>query len=257
MPIETTDSTKQLYSQRSIGIATFFGGPLAAGILVQRNYINLGNEGHGKQALYLGILLTIALFLGIFSIPEELIDKIPNSVFPAIYTALIYLAVEKLQGKQLNAHKDNNGSFYSAWNATGIGFGCMVVLLAGIFGYAYFFTADFDSTKYNKGLAEVQQFEAEALQLFSMNGTPEEAVNFIDTRGIPNWEKCIATLNEMNSIEGLTNEFKEQNQILLEYCQLRIEAYQLIKKANLEATNKYDSEIELLDKKINDLLARL
>ena len=45
----TIRESKELYTQRAIGIATFFGGPLAAGILVRRNFINLGNEQYGKQ----------------------------------------------------------------------------------------------------------------------------------------------------------------------------------------------------------------
>jgi hypothetical protein len=258
LPIDTPESTKQLYSQRSIGIATFFGGPLAAGILVQRNYINLGNESHGTQALYLGIFSTLALFLGIFSLPEELVDKIPNSVFPAIYTLIIYFVVEKLQGKELKEHQEQNGQFYSAWRAAGIGVICMAILLGGIFGYAYYSAEDFDTAKYDKGLAEVQQYEAEALELFSIKmATPEQAVDFIETSGIPNWRKCIQTLNRMNSIEGLTDDFKKQNQILLDYYKLRIEMYQLIRRANLEDTNLYDSQIEILYKKITTLMNQL
>jgi len=96
---------QQLYSQKAIGIATFFGGPLAAGILVRRNYINLGKEVYGKHALSIGIISTFLLFVGIFSMPEHIMAKVPNTILPAIYTAIIYLVVEKLQGRELKEHK--------------------------------------------------------------------------------------------------------------------------------------------------------
>jgi hypothetical protein len=258
MELETSPKeNKPLYSQRAIGIATFFGGPLAAGILVQRNYINLGNEWHGKHALSIGILSTLAMFIGIFSLPEDILDKIPNSVFPAIYTLIIYLVVEKLQGNVLKTHKANNGPFYSAWKATGIGFVCMLVIIAGVFGYTYFST-EFDSEKYDKGLASVQRLEDEALELYSMSyASPEKIIEFIDKKGLPNWKNCIHTLNEMDAISGLPKGFKQQNQILREYYQLRLESYQLIKKANLEITDKYDGEIESINTKMETLLSDL
>lgn len=37
-------SNKKLYSQKGISIATFFGGPLAAGYLIRQNFIALGKE---------------------------------------------------------------------------------------------------------------------------------------------------------------------------------------------------------------------
>jgi hypothetical protein len=99
------DEQKQFYSQSAIGIATFFGGPLAAGVLVRRNYITLGNDQYGKHALSIGIIATLLIFGLLFSIPEHIIDKIPNFIFPAIYTAIISFVVEKFQGEDLKKHK--------------------------------------------------------------------------------------------------------------------------------------------------------
>ncbi len=68
------ESTK-LYSQKAIGLATYFGGPLAAGILIRRNYINLKKEKLGLNALIVSAIATCLLFAGLFSIPEYIIAE--------------------------------------------------------------------------------------------------------------------------------------------------------------------------------------
>ena len=83
--------TVELYSQRAISIATYFGGPLAAGILARQNFINIGKDQLGKNALIVSIISTVLLFAGIFSVSEEIMDKVPNALIPLIYTGIIYL----------------------------------------------------------------------------------------------------------------------------------------------------------------------
>ena len=156
------EKTFHLYSQRVISIATYFGGPLAAGILARQNFINLGKEQLGKNALIIGILSTILLFVGIFSVPDHIMDKIPNAVIPLVYTGIIYLILEKFQGSELKEHKENNRPFYSAWKATGIGAVCMLILLGGIFGYAFLSPDDFDTKKYDNGIAKFNKNEEKA-----------------------------------------------------------------------------------------------
>lgn len=120
---------KKLYSQKAIGIATFFGGPMAAGYLVKKNYESFGQESHAKKAFFIGIISTLLLFAGVFSIPEHIIDKIPNAIIPAIYTGIIYLIVEKLQGQNLKEHLESGNLFHSTWKAVGIGIVNMIIIL--------------------------------------------------------------------------------------------------------------------------------
>ena len=103
------EETKKLFSQRAIAIATYFGGPAAAGYLVKKNYESHDQSEKGKKAFIIGIISTLLIFAGIFSIPEHIIDKIPNAVIPAIYTGIIYLIVEKIQGQWLKEHKESGG----------------------------------------------------------------------------------------------------------------------------------------------------
>jgi hypothetical protein len=249
----------KLYSQRAIAIATYFGGPLAAGILIRKNFINLGKEKQGLNALIIGILSTLLIFYGIFQIPESILDKIPNALIPLIYTGIIYLIVENLQGQELNKHKEENNEFYSNWKATGIGAICSVILIGGIFAYAYFSPADWDVDKYDSGLKKYNKNEQVAMKLFDMldRNSKNEIVLFIEKTGIPKWKECIEILNEMNSIENIPQEFQKQNQLLLEYCKLRIEAYELISKAVFNETSEYDEEIINRNNRIDEIINEL
>lgn len=261
---QITQLMTKLYSQRAISIATFFGGPLAAGILARQNFINLGKDDYGKYSLIIGIVSTILIYLGIFSLPEPIIDKIPNVLIPAIYTGIIYFIIERLQGSELADHKNNNGEFYSAWKAAGIGAICMTILLIGIFGYVYsksgviFPTGKFD-VQYDNGIARFNKNEEKALTLFTIleSDSSSKSISFIDKVGIPTWEENLQILEELDKIDGLYPQLKKQDQILRNYCNLRIETFKLIRKALVENTNAYDQQIENINKKIDLEVSKL
>lgn len=107
----TENGDLKLYSKKAIGIATFIGGPLAAGYMMRQNYINLNNFRDGNRALTIGIVTTILLFAALFALPEEIMNKIPNYILPAIYTGIVYLIVERLQGFALNQHEEAGRNF--------------------------------------------------------------------------------------------------------------------------------------------------
>ncbi|MFT7158343.1 MAG: hypothetical protein ACI8Q1_003374 [Parvicella sp.] len=88
---EQENNTKDLrfYSQTAIGMATFIGGPIAAGYLIRENYLSLDQPDKGKKSLIIGIISTVLLFTGIFIIPESIMDKVPNQILPAVYTGII------------------------------------------------------------------------------------------------------------------------------------------------------------------------
>lgn len=254
---DTTDCTK-FYSGSTIAIATVFGGPLVAGILVRRNFINLGKETYGKYALFIGIISTILLFLGILSIPKDIIDKIPNIAFPAVYTGIIALIVNNLQGHELKEHKEKNGQFYSVWKGIGIGAVFTLVIIAILIAHVFFSHLGFDTEKYDNGIAEFIRNEERALELYSLPETTDtmQYTNFIQNTGIPAWQKNLEILDELDSIEGLHELLIHQNQVRREYCIQQIERFQLIEKAVTEQTTAYDTKISEIDQKIEETLNR-
>ncbi len=85
------NNSQKIFTNKAISIATFFGGPLAAGFLISENYKVFGNDNAARNSIFIGIISTIILFAVIFIIPENVIDKIPQPLIPAIYTAIIAL----------------------------------------------------------------------------------------------------------------------------------------------------------------------
>ena len=253
------DTSTKLYSQKAIAIATFFGGPLAAGILIRTNFINLNKEREGLNALILGVLSTLLLFGGIFALPENIVDKIPNSVLPAVYTGIIYLIVEKIQGNDLKQHTANNGVFYSGWRAAGIGFIGLVIIGATIFlAIDIFGAADFDADKYGQGITEFSTNEASALKIYTNLETQSEDQLIAELNdGINLWKKDIDIIADLNTIRNLPIELIEQNKLLTEYCQLRIDHYTLMLKSVQEDTDIYDTQIQEMTDKIDQKLNEL
>lgn len=251
--IDDQDNTPKLYSQKAFGLATFLGGPLAAGVMAWQNFKTLGNHNYAKLSLIIGVVSTIVIFGALAMVPETILDKIPNAVFPAIYTAIIYFIFEKLQSKELTEYKENNGVFYSMWKAAGIGAISLAILSAGIVGYIYTMNTSFDAKKYDNGIALITKNEEQALQLFTFieKSSQQQSINFIDIIGIPAWQSNLKILDGLDKMEGIYDELSKQNQILKNYCRLRIESYQLIRKSLIENTVYYDAAIQSINEKIN------
>ena len=110
----------KLYSATSIRIATFLGTPIAAGILIRKNYVMLGDEDKGKNALIISIIATLGLFVILYFIPESMMDRIPNVAIPLVYMAIVHYYVQTTLDAALKKHEVNGGGFYSGWRAAGI-----------------------------------------------------------------------------------------------------------------------------------------
>lgn len=258
------EETKRFYSQRAITIATYFGGPLAAGYLVKKNYETLEQPDNARKSLIIGIVSTILIFAGIFSIPEDIIEKIPNALIPLIYTGIIYLIVERVQGKSLKNHKDSGGEFYSGWKAAGVDAIAMLILAAGIALTAFIAgdlsntQPDFDAATYDKEVAKFVDNENKSIAVFNVieTQTPDYLIKEF-SKGIVLWKENKEIVERLNSIENLPIKLKDQNTLLLKYCDLRIQHNEIIIKAISEDTDKYVSEIERIGFEINKILEEL
>ena len=163
----------KLFSQKAISVATVLGGPLAASVLIYHNFRVFEKRKQAINSIFIGILTTILILVTVVTIPEEIMDKIPNIIFPFIYSLIVYFIVEKLQGEQLVLHKQNGGQFYSAWRGAGIGVLSIVVLLAGVYGILSLkMPNDFDTQTYDKEIAIFTRNEQKALQVFPLQREP-------------------------------------------------------------------------------------
>ncbi|RIJ45927.1 hypothetical protein D1614_20625 [Maribellus luteus] len=258
------EETKKFYSQRAITIATYFGGPLAAGYLVKKNFEVLDQPDNARKSLIIGIVSSILLFAGIFSIPEPIIDKIPQPLIPLIYTGIIYLIVERLQGENLKQHKESGGEFYSGWNAAGVGAIAMIILFVGIAVVAFFAgdlsnkTADFDFSTYDREVENFVENENKAIAVFNVIETakPDYLIKEF-TKGVVLWKENKEIVGRLNSLDNLPQELIEQNAKLIKYCDLRIQQNEIIIKAISEDTDIYVSEIEKIGLEIIEILNEL
>lgn len=258
------EENKKFYSQRAISITTYFGGPLAAGILIRENYKTLDKEKQGINALIIGIISTILIFVGIFSVPENIIGKIPEALIPLIYTGIIYLIVEKIQGKELKSHKAENGEFYSGWKAAKIGAISLVIILAGIFLVAFIAgdlsktEPDFDARSYDNGLATFFENETTSLKVF--NSIETENTDYLIkecSKGLVLWKENKSIIENISRIENLPTELIVQNNRLVKYSDLRIEHFEIIIKALTENTDKYTIQINNIGQKIENIIEEL
>lgn len=250
----------KLYSQKTIALATYLGGPLAAGFLIRQNCINLNRDRQGLNSLLIGLLSTFLIFAALISVPEEIIDKIPNVIFPAIYAGIVYLIVEKIQGDDLKKHKENSGEFYSNWKASAIAVIGMLIILAGIFGYVYATEPNynFDTVSYDNDMEIFFKNEKKSILVFNVIENADRKYLIKEfSEGIVIWKENKSIIARMDEIENLPEEFKKQNRNLNNYCDFRITQYDLITKALSENTDFYDKEIEDIVNKIDNLIEEM
>ncbi|NOQ74434.1 MAG: hypothetical protein GQ574_20660 [Crocinitomix sp.] len=246
----------KLYSSMSIRIATFLGTPIAAGFLIRKNFVALGEEDKGRNALIVAIIATLLMFAGLYMVPEQIMDKVPNLLIPIVYMVVVHYYVDITQGPALKSHEGNSGEFYSGWRAAGIGLLVFAIMVPAVFAYAYYGPQDFDLEAYDAGFEKFQKNEEEALTVYDIDND-FEAAEFIQDRGIPLWEENMGILQELNKIDGLYPEYIDYNDVLHEYSELLLKSLQLLEKALREQSTKYDRQLENVYEQINTTLDKL
>ncbi|TVQ13910.1 MAG: hypothetical protein EA361_09050 [Bacteroidetes bacterium] len=257
---ETNSEYVKFYSLESISLATFLGGPIAAAILMRRNFLNVNEDKKALNTLFIGILSTLLLFVGIFSLPESFWDKIPNFILPGIYTGIIFMIAERTQGQMIKEHKESKGSFFSAWKATGIGLLFTLIMLVGIFGYVFAFDTefDFDAHLYDNKIEQFIQNEEVSVAVFNKFGYLDDEGLLKEFRsGKILWEENFEITREMEAIDNLPMELVEIVEKLQIYSSLRIEFYELFIKAISEQTDEYAYRIDRISNEINQILEEL
>lgn len=137
----------KIFTNKMITAATFLGGPLAAGFLISKNYRVFGKDNAARNSLLIGIISTIILFVGIFSIPDYIIEKIPNAIIPGLYTLLTAGLVKWLQGEDIKNFLSNEGEKASNWTAAGFGF--LGLAIIGVFLVILFFSLPLEGYEKN------------------------------------------------------------------------------------------------------------
>ena len=238
-----------LYSQKGISIATFLGAPLAACFLIRKNYIELQNKKAGDIALVIGILSTLFIFVGLFFVPENIIDFIPNQIIPLIYTGIIYLMVEKYQGKELKAYEEQGRKFISNWKAFTIGILTAVIIALPFLGILYMEANDPVINEYNTQFDEFIENENIAYRFYdNLQQRPtNQLLDELNNVTVPAWNNNKIILDSLDQIEGISADLLTRDQLLREYCDLNIDKLKIIKKALIINTAIYDDQINKMN----------
>ena len=129
--ILTAPPQYKLYKEAPIRLATFFGGPLAAGYLVAENFKQLGQHELVKKTWLITITTSIVIFGALFLLP--VLQRIPPYVIPIAYSWIAYGLVQKYQGEAIKAHNVKGGFFYSNWRVVLVSFTGLIITVAILF----------------------------------------------------------------------------------------------------------------------------
>lgn len=132
----------------------------------------------------------------------------------------------------------------------------IVIFSIGSFGIVKNITSDIN--RYDEDMQLFLMLEQKALGLFRLpqTSTDDQVLFEIENNGIKNWEASLKLIEKLDTYD-LPDALYLQNARLKEYCQLRIKSYETIKKAIIEGTNKYDDEINGINKEIEEIIIEL
>ncbi|HMG66704.1 MAG TPA: hypothetical protein VK588_03425 [Chitinophagaceae bacterium] len=121
--------TSKLYTENSIRVATFLGGPLVAGYLIADNYRQLGEIKKVQTTWLVTIPATILIFVIAFYLPE----KTPPFLIPIGYTLITFYIAQNLQGAKIKAHVAAGGQTWSMGRAVLVGFAGLAIIAGFVF----------------------------------------------------------------------------------------------------------------------------
>lgn len=112
---------------------------------------------------------------------------------------------------------------------------------------------------YDEKMDEFTQIEEKAMKFYNIMryAKDQSMLQAIHEDGIPNWEKCKAIALEIKDLDDLSSELDENADLLIRYCNLRINSYTLMAKAIEEHTQEYNYKIEVSNKKIENIIAQI
>lgn len=109
-------SAQALYRPAAVGIATFFGTPLAGAWVLSRNLQRLGLENRIGPCWWTSIGLCFVIVALSLLLPEK---------FPALPVTVVQVVVmqqyaRQVLGAALQRHQEAGGAFLSNWRAFGV-----------------------------------------------------------------------------------------------------------------------------------------
>jgi rhomboid protease GluP len=102
------------------------------------------------------------------------------------------------------------------------------------------------------------RYEHRALSVYQHTSDDPKAtwLTAIRDTGIFNWNKAIGVLNDINGL-GLPEVFKQRNDVLMQYCDLRITSYNYLAQKIAGTASPGEDSVEIYNAQIKALMQSL
>ena len=128
------EKRRKLFSSKGIFIGTFFGGPLATGILLAINFKTLKQGNKIFIAVCSGIVLAIAIPYLKIAIKNNYGDLFILKLWPLIFSGVVYYFLKKYQTQVFHNNFETEEK-YSNWKAFFVGIVCLLIIALCAFLY--------------------------------------------------------------------------------------------------------------------------
>ncbi|MBS0357729.1 MAG: hypothetical protein JSS53_00445 [Proteobacteria bacterium] len=118
-PSRIISTEEKLYTENSILISSFIGGPLVACYLLSKNFEAFGQKNWADKAFTIGVFGTLILFGFLLFVPEDILSKI-NFFIPLSYTVVIFAFFRIYQQKNIVISLNNHWEKHSIWKVIGL-----------------------------------------------------------------------------------------------------------------------------------------
>lgn len=233
-------------------------------IAFNENIVSIGASGaiFGIYGLFLALLITKVL-----NIPEESRKNFITSILYFIGFNLFYGFTR--EGIDNAAHIGGLLSgFIIGWlfhpsikksrKSLKVSISITVVLFCGILFMPKFITNRAD--EFQNTIAEFGELEQRALWMYSedLSSIPTEKKQYyyekLDTEGIKLWEESLKLLN---SLDGMPKNLQNRVDLLIEYCNLRLESCKIMQRQIMDNNFTEQEKIDEISKDINQIIDSL
>ncbi|NVK04658.1 MAG: hypothetical protein HWD92_07535 [Flavobacteriia bacterium] len=248
---------KPLFDKRALMVGAVLGGCVAPAILLIINYQNSPRKENIKKALLLIGLLNVLVFGSILAPVDSFPNRIPDAVFGLVILSAVYAIIVFFVSQDLQAHAQQGGTFYSAWGAAGIAIAASGVVVGA--SYLYMSQLSFDTKTYDSAMNQFSINEQKSFEVYDLmeRGQFIEASIFVEDEAIPAWEANINLTDTVASIKDLPKNYIEYNNVLKEYCSLRLESLDVIDEYLTNPTEQTRWHVDLIHSEIDQILKRL
>jgi len=126
---QSSPTLGRVYSARQISVATFLGGPLAAGWLFHRNYVVLGDRSLAERPLWIGLVSTVGLLAVGFLLPPHF----PSVLLPILSVAAAQALATWCFKEPYEKRSANGGASGSWWMVVGISLISLLAIVGMVF----------------------------------------------------------------------------------------------------------------------------